>query len=270
MSKPENPGSSREIAERVKDGIREGRFRVDVDTDALPFINQNTAGEVLRCFNLDCRLEENGSTTTFLIDSSISALGQGNLIAKDYFDLLKDTGFRDKILNWFTREIPSGNPNRPSVMNGASVGIAAVLKAYEVQCGVGFMDNLKNILEVSPQQVEDTLTGCTIDTGNAYTSIGDSIGVSEVVEERQASLNFVVSNLGSTTGLAPFVRDGASAMYRILEKLWPDINSGVGKEIDMHFMGGPQEVQSPPPPGGGSAAEDIAAIRRLEEYRNNQ
>lgn len=208
MSKSElDQGLRRRLKARFGD-FRKSPDSLDVlSSRELPLISGETKDEILQRFNLVPPKTWEPSNGPWY--PAFTAAMQ--IAGEEFAILYKDAGnFMNATAGWVTR-----NYENPDQGNCASMGIALVLKAFHLQAGPNFIDQLAT-LNVKALMTQYDLTGRTDERRSIILQSHSPI----TIPPFQFNLKYCVDKLAAYSPDPLAVSDGANAVYNALGKCW--------------------------------------------------
>jgi hypothetical protein len=133
-----------------------------------------------------------------------------------------------QVHRWLQSAFPRGNYDYyDNPQDAATIGLFLVFKAFDLQLGHKFKDNLKKIKAKEVMQVFDELRPLA---ANNASIVERSINKIKIPEDQYPLEDFIDKYVYYySEHLGPEVRSGAVFGFKVIEKLWPKLKSEENK-----------------------------------------
>lgn len=158
--------------------------------------------------------------------------------ATTIFETLDAGGFTDAFAKWAHSSYSDQADSSHSIMiNAACVGVAVVMKAFELQNGDDFMERFENAAFSRIKDVKELLDRNELNPRDAQTPI--SHGRRGRLPTNQVELGIIVNAISRQAAYPTCVMDGAIIAYRVAGLLWDDIVAPEQQDLDVELNADP-------------------------------
>ena len=200
-----------------------GQLQAETVCDGLPMISENT------CLRLCSDYHINPQKTMQELAMEVppgEAFHQGMEVAQGYLKFFSksDSHLTDHINRWAENNLRGFTLPMPpfAIKECVSIGMCVVISAFNVECKDGqFIDRLAS---VHPKKVMDAFDQIK---GDFMTRIGvlDRVINDNRIPLYQQNLVSLVEQIAPVPSFEKiFICDGASAMYHVIDNLWPQLS----------------------------------------------
>lgn len=209
--------------------IKEEQFGGDLKPEGPSFITEKTRQKLLEEYGMTSDITSNGILQSLGVQVPkpyIKALE----ITREYLEWFKNasngksTGqFYNYVSGWLEKTVLSIQPQMVSTMVDASaIGMIMVVKAFHIECGPEFMDNLlanqnKSIYRDTQFAFDDSFR-----RAEKTLSVLDRVDRKFKIPEYQVHLrSFANQFITQCAPVEPPVEEGVHEMYHVVDKMWP-------------------------------------------------
>ncbi len=202
-----------------------GLLSVEKKSEGLPLINEDTRDSLVSLYGISDKPDVPRYIPRYYDDDDEIQGGPFAEALKVTEDVLSQfrsddrSGYLYHLASWLNKSFKDTyESKRVELQNSATVGIGAVIKAFEIQLGYSVVEGLENADGGS------VLSAFEEEPLKSRTSLINRMLSSKDVPVYQTSLGSFINDFSTYCPNPSAVKDGAAMQYRVFELIWPQLS----------------------------------------------